>query len=321
MKKIKIVGAGQLGSRHLQALQRVNIPLDIEVIDPSSESLLVAKERYDAVQGEVHHKVQFKKEISISDKTDIAIVATNSSIRKQVIEEILARANVNYLILEKILFNEQNDYFHIEKILTSANVNAWVNCPMRIMPVYQEIKNKVRGSQIIYRVTGGQFGLVTNAIHYLDHVADLTGCIKYELDTSALNKAPILSKRPGFHELTGTLRACFEDGSVCEMICHPNGFAPIVVEIFCDSYRFIVRESEGLMWSSSELGGWKWEAFEARIPFQSELTTIVINDLLKNNCCRLTPYEESIQIHLQLLSPIKAHLIENGLNTKNINFT
>ena len=46
MKKVFIIGAGQLGSRHLQALKYVKEALDISVIDPREESLSTAKERY-----------------------------------------------------------------------------------------------------------------------------------------------------------------------------------------------------------------------------------------------------------------------------------
>jgi predicted dehydrogenase len=321
METIKIIGAGQLGSRHLQALKEVQIPLEIEVVDPSNDSLMVAKERYEAVLGGIQHKVEFRNEIGVSDKTEIIIVATNSAIRRQVIEDLLKRTKLSYLILEKILFDEQKDYLDVKKILTQAGVNTWVNCPMRMMGVYQEIKNKVKGSQIFYRVTGGQFGLVTNAIHYLDHVADLAGCIEYDLVTGGLNKQPIPSKRPGFHELTGTLLAKFKDGSVCEVTCHPDNNAPVIIEIFTDNKRFIVRESEGKMWYSEEGGGWVWSEVNAVIPFQSQLTSIIVSNLLNNGTCELTPYHQSTNIHLQLMGPVKEYLKAQGFNSDKYKFT
>ena len=64
MALIKIVGAGQLGSRHLQALQSIRTPLDIHVIDPSPESLKVAEERFHAAAGETKHSVRFATEVA-----------------------------------------------------------------------------------------------------------------------------------------------------------------------------------------------------------------------------------------------------------------
>jgi predicted dehydrogenase len=58
MKSIVIIGAGQLGSRHLQALRLIDEPIRIQVVDPSHESLKVAEERFNQVKkdffGEIH---------------------------------------------------------------------------------------------------------------------------------------------------------------------------------------------------------------------------------------------------------------------------
>ena len=37
MKKVIIIGAGQIGSRHLQALAAIKTPLDIYVVDPTEK--------------------------------------------------------------------------------------------------------------------------------------------------------------------------------------------------------------------------------------------------------------------------------------------
>lgn len=50
MYKVAIIGADQLGSRHLQGLKTAVSPLSISVVDSSNESLQIAKERYDTVQ-------------------------------------------------------------------------------------------------------------------------------------------------------------------------------------------------------------------------------------------------------------------------------
>ena len=47
MKKIFIIGSGELGSRHLQSLKNIKTSLEIYIIDPSNKSLKIAQERYD----------------------------------------------------------------------------------------------------------------------------------------------------------------------------------------------------------------------------------------------------------------------------------
>ena len=48
---ILLIGAGQIGSRHLQALALSDINIEISVVDSSTASLAVAKDRYKQVFG------------------------------------------------------------------------------------------------------------------------------------------------------------------------------------------------------------------------------------------------------------------------------
>ena len=50
MYNIAIIGAGQLGSRHLQGLKLAQLPMRIEIVDSSEKSLETARERYDQIE-------------------------------------------------------------------------------------------------------------------------------------------------------------------------------------------------------------------------------------------------------------------------------
>ena len=306
MKRIAIIGAGQLGSRHLQALKAIDTPLDIHVVEPSASSSQVARERYEAIPGAAAHTIHFHAISESVGPLDAAIVATNSNVRRAVVEKLLDNGGARVLVLEKLLFTQREDFSAVEGRLAGAGAQAWVNCPMRVMPPYERIRESLGGGPIHYRVTGSQYGLVTNAIHYLDHVVHLTGCEEFVVDTSGLDKAPIASKRPGFLELTGTLLARFADGSRCEVTSLAGGTLPVVVEISNDRHRFIVRESEGKLWQSSQDSKWAWEEREAAIPFQSQMTTGVVRELIATGKCSLTPYAVSARTHLSLLEPLLA---------------
>lgn len=306
MHSVKIIGAGQLGSRHLQALQAVKMPLRIEVIDPSPASLAVARERYEAIGKNDTHQIDFLPKVTGGEPTDIVIVATSSNVRRKVVQELLSVSQVKFAVLEKLLFDVREDYATVASLLDRSATRAWVNCPMRVMPAYEKIRANFQGAPVSYRVTGSQFGLVTNAIHYIDHVCHLTGCTDYELDTDGLGKTPIASKRAGFLEFNGTLIARFADGSRLEVECYPNGNAPVVVEIFNAAQRYIVRESEGKLWSSSDATGWTWQEEAAPIPYQSQITAGVVDSLLATGECGLAPYSVSAKLHLALLEPLLA---------------
>ncbi|WP_396170210.1 Gfo/Idh/MocA family oxidoreductase [Flavobacterium sp.] len=320
MKKIFIIGAGQLGSRHLQALKSIEDSLDIYVIDPSKKSLEIAKERYDSItiiDNNIVTYVESIRNININSKLDIVIIATSSNVRASVTEDLLNNFKVNSIIFEKILFNRKEDYITINDLLKKQNIKAYVNCPMRMMDFYKDIKTSINGSKFKYIVSGSQYGLVTNLIHYLDHMSYLNNSSDYDTDTQFLDNELISSKRDGFYELNGFFQVNFKNGTQGFFNCESKGNSPIIVQGFNDNLHFISKESEGKVLISKSENDWKWEEIKFEIPFQSQLTTILVQDLLKKDSCSLPLYEESMKIHLtyldSLLEFINTHT-ENKFN-------
>lgn len=315
MTKIAIIGAGQLGSRHLQALNLINKKLDITVIDPNAESLEVARSRFDSSKGNFPHEIAYQQSVDIKGSIDVVIVASTAQSRRAIVEKLLSNADVNHLILEKLLFTQYQDYIDIAEILTHKQVKTWVNCPMRMMPFYKTLNQLFFNQNIHYRVVGSQYGLVTNAIHYLDHITYITGDADFELDTSYLDKQIIESKRSGYFELTGTLIARFKNGSIAFLHCDKHGTSPTQIEIYSNDNRIISREWEQNAWTTSISNDWQWQEQTAPIPFQSSLTAELVSSLLESNSCQLTDYQTSMKIHLQLLKPLQAFLNECGIKS------
>lgn len=129
-KNVAIIGAGNLGSRHLQALALTDIPLAVQVVDPSEKSLDVAKERWQEMPiNPLVERVTFHKELDeLNGNFDVVIVATSSKPRRAVVEKLLAKNKVRYMILEKVLFPRLSDYEDVGRLLERHNVKAWVNC-------------------------------------------------------------------------------------------------------------------------------------------------------------------------------------------------
>lgn len=317
MKKIHniwVIGAGGIGSRHLQALKKIRFPLRITVIDPSEQSLNIAKERYNSMpKGSLEHEIEYENKIPKikKEKIDIAIIATRSDVRATTVKELLKYHDLKYLLLEKILFNNKRDYSEINKIIQKKRIRAWINCPMRMMPTYQKIEKYFKNKRISYLVTWSKFGLMTSAIHYLDHVSYLSDTTEFKVNTVSLDPKPAPSKRSGFLEFNGTLTAHFRNGSNVSLTCYSKGSIPIIVEINTDNARYIGRESEGKAWLAKADNNWQWEELEAPIPFQSQLTTTLIENILTKGKCNLASYEESKKIHLNMLEPLKIFLNKN----------
>lgn len=318
MKNICLIGAGNIGSRHLQGLKKVSSPLSIEVVDPSVESLRTAQQRYEEINSTNNHKVTFIQNIqNLSKKIDLVIIATSSNVRRQVLEQLLKNSEVKYLILEKILFQKKEDYSIVEKLLKRKGVKSWVNFSMRTMPFYQNLKGKFK-SNIQMIVSGSQYGLITNAIHFIDYIAYLTGCYDFKVVTQNLDPKLISSKRPGFSELNGTLAVYFMDGSTGLFTCYANNEAPFIIEVQSSAYRCISKESERRAYISSSEGNWNWKEMESDIPYQSNMTNIVVEEIFKSGKCPLASYQEASKIHLQFLESLLKLL--NQSKSKKVDF-
>ena len=88
---VTIVGAGQIGSRHLQALSYLKNSTRIDLVDPSSESLKVAKNRYLEITPSDNPNIELwcHNNINALPKIlDLVIIATNSSVREKVLKDI-----------------------------------------------------------------------------------------------------------------------------------------------------------------------------------------------------------------------------------------
>lgn len=314
MKKVQVIGAGQLGSRHLQAVKALREPLQITVVDPSSASLQIARERYEGAPAGSEHLVRYETEIQASrEPWDLVIVATGSAVRRQVVEKLLCSGPVRNLVLEKTLFASPDDFAPVSKMISETQTAAYVNCCMRQMPIYRKIKEAVGSESFQFSVTGSQYGLVTNAIHYLDTMAWFAGSTKFDLGTQGLDSKSIPSKRPGYLELNGMLTASFPGRAHGVILCFPNGVLPVVVEVTTPTQRWIVRESERKAWVALERDAWKWNEIEAVLPYQSQMTTELAEELFGKGTCSLTPFAESVEIHKNLLNPLRAFLDQHGI--------
>lgn len=305
MFDVYIIGAGQIGSRHLQALKAVNSLLSIKVIDPNPISLKIAKERYESMpEGQFQHQIDYLTEIPKNKKmVDLAIIPTCSDIRAEVIKKLLALSKVKDLILEKILFNKISDYNSIGTILRRSKTKAWINFTARAMPFYNMLKQEFKTLPITYNVVAGDQGLVTNAIHYLDQIAYFTGSDKFTLDTSALIPRIFKSKRKGFFELCGTIRAHFSDGSIGNFTFYPESDHPPVISISNDRIHYIIRGAEKEAWRA-KAPDWRWENIQAPILLQSQVTNNLVEELISTGTCQLTTYEKACSTHLQMLPPL-----------------
>jgi predicted dehydrogenase len=208
---------------------------------------------------------------------------------------------VKYLILEKVLFTKVIDYDEISQLLRINKVKTWVNCPRRMMQVYQNLKKEITGT-IQLSVTGSNWGLGCNGIHFLDLFAFLSNSKKIVLTNNLIDETIIESKRKGFDEFTGTITGESENNTF-QITSLSSGNSPISVTIMTQNTCYQIQEGPtGTLIKRNLENQLYLEEQKFSMPFQSQLTNIVVDQLIENGDCNLTTLEESSNLHLEFLS-------------------
>lgn len=310
--QIAIIGAGQIGSRHLQALSLIDRDIAVSVFDPNNKSLKLAKERFEELpSNEFVRSVSYSETLdSLDYDIDVAIIATNADVRRRVIEQLLQKVRVRFFILEKVAFQSVMDFETILELLEDKKSKAWVNCSYRRMfPIYQEIlKTFHAGEQIFFNLWGGGWGLACNSIHMLDLFSYFTGKTNIKLDGSRLDSAVGKSKREGCIEFTGILRGTTDNGSEISLLDYQGTVAPYVIQIFGRDSNFIIFESEGKAINALKAKNWIRDEVMFFFLRQSQLTHLVVQQIFDTEDCALASIEESFYLHKAMLKEFIAHL-------------
>lgn len=319
--KILLVGAGELGSRHLQSLSKLSVEkFSINVVDPSEESLDLSRQRYQLVKDDSSPKVKYHNRLNdISEKKfDVCIVATNAEIRLFVIKELFSKIDIKYLLLEKVLFQSRKQLSEAANLLREVQTKTWVNCPRRQFSGYKELKKIVgKSKKIDFKVEGYNWGLACNSIHFIDLWAYLISEQDYSI--AVVPKTEIIeSKRQRFKELIGGIKviSCGKNHTL-ELISAVEKEMNIEISITADKDLFKILEVQGeiiLFNSGKEVK----ESIPLEVRYQSELTHIFIEQVIKDGKSDLTSFEESYYLHYPLLEVLERFFREKDNNYQNL---
>ena len=303
---VALIGAGQLGSRHLQAMAKSQLEISIEVVEPFEGSRITAEERYHEVPTNQNiTQISFLESLDeLSIELDIVIIATNSDIRSQIVKDLLSKKKVNYLVLEKVLFQTVNEYFEIADLLSSTQTQCWVNHPRRMFPFYREFKNNLQDAKnVVYTVQGGEWGLACNGLHLIDHLSYLTDTHNIRLDNTFLHNKIYETKRKNFIEVNGELKGTLDNNSF-SLSCQEN-YSPMIITIISDMLTAFIDETNGYVRYAQKSNNWQWKIINTKIVyFQSELTNLIIEGLLGKASCDLPTYNEAMNLHIPFIKSI-----------------
>ncbi|MDB3938924.1 Gfo/Idh/MocA family oxidoreductase [Candidatus Pelagibacter sp.] len=303
---ILIVGAGQIGSRHLEGAIKNKNQLSIIIVDKhpialkTSENLIKNKSF-----GNSQTSVTYKKELPKNKSFDICIIATRADIRASITKDLLNNCNFKFMIFEKVLFQKDQDFIIISNMLREKNVKAWVNCPRRIYSFYQEIKKKINSKlPVNINVTGSSWDMACNAIHFIDLFSFLVSDSSLNITETNFSENVLKSKRgENFYEINGLIKCIIGKHSLL-LSCDEKKDPSLHVKIKNADIDYSIDEvSEILVNNINDVQDSK----KIKIPYQSDITGDLINTII-NKKCGLVSYENSCKHHIPLLGVFRKHL-------------
>ena len=312
--RILIVGCGQLGSRHLQAVASLPEVQEVEVVDPRAEALVLGRQRLSEIPERVP-SIRFRWLSSMEGAShggDLCIVATQAGGRCERVKEAARTLGYGAFLLEKLAGQSVQEVEDLSCFVKEQGVSAWVNLKTRAYPIHQGIKKLLEPSEpVLFSVTGGNHGLANNGIHAADLFFFYDGTDRLEETGSWID--PILhpSKRgDGLFDLSGTLVGSTEKGSRFTLTFAPDHALSEQIVIATRRYRLIVDHLQRWAVESSEGSGWTWKP----VPFEGDLTVSHMtrrfaSDILEKSRCALPTLEESLPAHRFILGGLRPHFV------------
>jgi hypothetical protein len=311
-KKVIIIGCGQLGSRHLQSIAKIDEPLEIKVVEPNNDNQRIGAERLSEVLPQNNKiNIEWLETLEkLNGGSDLTIVATTSRGRAEIITKLVDRGHKRFLI-EKMVCQSKGEYESILEAFENQQAKGWVDCTRRYFPFYERIIPLMENEKnLIFNVTGGNHGLGSNAIHLLDLFWWIGGMSKnLKLNGDYLTPTLLPNRRGSdLIELAGTIIASTPEGSFASISFHHENDASILINMTSDNYRIFVNETNDKALIASKENNWQWEEHAFETVYSSNLTSKIALSIFETDSCNLPSLQESFLLHDELFRIFNHHI-------------
>jgi len=296
-----IVGLGNIGSRHFEAALKSKYVKNIFLFDKNKNAIKQPNINNETVVNVLDNLDELPKTI------DSLIIATSSHGREDLIYNLFNQIEFEFVIIEKVLFQSVKSYDEVSKFFERFNSKIYVNCPARMMHSYLSLRQQLKTENILeFRVTGGNWALASNSIHFLDTIDFLSKkkVSKFTIE-SELEYGEFFNKREGYIEFYGKIFGSISEIDFSLECNHSND--PYLIEIFTKNYNFLIEESENRITCLDKSNNIVYER-DFFIEYVSDTTTKVINSFYVNEKDLLINFESSSVYQKELIRLFLRHL-------------
>ena len=312
---LAIIGCGNIGFRHFQSLISHNSSNhNIYLVDISNHALNACEEHFK--NNPNLSKLKCSNSISdIKANIDIAIISTNSFVRRQVIESLYVHSNPKHLILEKFLFPKEIDYSFFLEFFKTKSTNVWVN--QWVSGEFQELNNLLKiNKKINLRVYGYNWGLCTNSVHFIDWFHLLTNRESLVVSSTKFDNNVLKGKREGCYELFGDIHINSHSGHELKISCEHDAKKQdrkIYLDIESEDNKISGELTERTL-NCQFIKPKNKITKDYLVRYQSERTADIVSELIKNESCDLTEFKFSCYHHLLIYNEFKKIFLLNDIN-------
>lgn len=304
MYNVCVIGIGQLGRRHIEGLFKSNNNIRVFAYDLAFDEL--QKWCINFIKSHENSNATIAKVKCLNDlekvSFDLVIVATNALDRPKFLINYMSILTSKYWLIEKPLSQSNSGLAELTRL--SQVKNCWVNHWRRDTTMYKNLKTHfLKPKAIDVVVSGPNLGIACNISHFVDIVNFLNGETPKTVNTSELEKNWHPSKRQGFFDIDGILNIEFDKGSTLKVISNSD-LSKYEITIDGKNLRaknIKINEVEGAIHV-----GYDYHS-GLKVPFQSQMTGKILDDLMTRGTCDLTPLEIAISCHRPLVKALLQH--------------
>ncbi|MFH1581701.1 MAG: hypothetical protein ABIC39_06450 [Pseudomonadota bacterium] len=311
-KKVLLVGCGQLGSRHLQAIASLKEVGEIQVVDPFEGSLELGKARIKEIS-DLNPDIKFEWFTSLnncSSAGDICVVSTQSRGRCALIKQIAGELGYKNFLIEKIVSQSIAEYQDLMSFARKNKLSIWVNCKTRAYSIHKYIKSKISPNEtFIFSNIGGNHGLGNNGLHAADLFIFYDGSKQIKVTGSRIDPVLHPSKRgKGVYDLSGSLYGYTDKGNDFALSFSAGHDGPDHISIVSKSARFIVEHFQKFAYESFADQCWAWR----QVPLDgnwavSHMSKAFVAEIFSKGSCELPTLADCFPAHEFILGQLQPH--------------
>lgn len=278
MQRILILGTGNLGKRHLQALSNLSLPFEVfcyDAIEGARNSVIDFCTENKIVINNLTILDTYNNALDVIDKESIVIVVTTARGRGKLLEEVILKTP-KAIIAEKPVCQTHDEFIRVKELSELHKVPVYVNYIAHMQPFYHKIQEEIQASEgYVFYSNMPQWGIGCVGIHHFELLTWLFGVTEYTITNKKDYSSVYEQKRKGFQDIAGTVVLRVNNNNLC--VINNTEFDSIAsIQIITEKKIYTIYEQQKVMTIIDKSLSGKVEVVQLKYTHVSQYTHLLI---------------------------------------------